>query len=72
VERLWSATLLSISPQQDRNVKMEVSGDVPRAPSHAAKRTKADLLLTECYPYSNLQIHGYTIICAVPIPVVSV
>jgi len=29
--------------------------------------------LTECYPYGgNLRIHGYAIICAVPIPVVSV
>jgi hypothetical protein len=31
------------------------------------------VLVTECYPYrSNLRIHGYAIICAVPIPVVRV
>ena len=46
------------------------SGDVPRVLSQAAKQTKADLLVTECYPYSgNLRILGYAIICAVPIPV---
>ncbi|MGB0107895.1 MAG: hypothetical protein WBP52_05285, partial [Terriglobales bacterium] len=41
--------------------------------SQAAKQTKADLLVTVCYPYGgNLRIHGYAIICAVPIPVLSV
>jgi nucleotide-binding universal stress UspA family protein len=49
------------------------SGDVPKALSQAAKQTKADLMVTGCYPYSgNLGIHGYGIICAVPIPVLSV
>jgi hypothetical protein len=49
------------------------SGDVPHALSEAVKQTKADLLVTECYPYGgNLRIHGYAIICAVPIPVLSV
>ena len=35
----------------------------------AATQTKADLLVTGCYPYgTHLQTHGYAIICAVPIP----
>jgi nucleotide-binding universal stress UspA family protein len=62
--------------QLDVGVKAEVfigSGDVPKVLSQAAAQTKADLLVTECYPYGgNLRIHGYAIICAVPIPVLSV
>ncbi|MGB8014152.1 MAG: universal stress protein [Terriglobales bacterium] len=62
--------------QQNMDVKAEVfigSGDVPEVLNQAAKQTKADLLVTECYPYGgNLRIHGYAIICAVPIPVLSV
>jgi len=62
--------------QQDMGTKAEVfigSGDVPKVLSQAAKETKADLLVTGCYPYGgNLGIHGYGIICAVPIPVLSV
>ena len=41
--------------------------------SQAAKQTKADLLVTGCYPYGgHLRTHGYGIICAVPIPVLNV
>ena len=62
--------------QQDTGIKADVfigSGDVPKVLSQAAKQTKADLLVTVCYPYGgNLRIHGYAIICAVPIPVLSV
>jgi nucleotide-binding universal stress UspA family protein len=62
--------------QQDMGIKADViigSGDVPKALSQAVKQTKADLLVSECYPYSgNLRIHGYAIICAVSIPVLSV
>jgi nucleotide-binding universal stress UspA family protein len=62
--------------QRDMGVKADVfigSGDVPQVLSQLAKQTKADLLVTECYPYGgNLRIHGYAIICAVPIPVLSV
>jgi nucleotide-binding universal stress UspA family protein len=62
--------------QKDTSVKADVfigSGDVPKVLSQAVKETKADLLVTECYPYGgNLRIHGYAIICAVPIPVLSV
>ena len=62
--------------QRDMGIKTDVfigSGDVPRVLSQAAMQTKADLLVTECYPYGgNLRIYGYAIICAVPIPVLSV
>ncbi len=62
--------------QQEMGIKAEVfigSGDVPKVLSQAAKQTKADLLVTGCYPYGgNLRTHGYSIICAVPIPILSV
>jgi len=62
--------------QQDMGIKADVfigSGDVPKVLSQAAHQTKADLLVTVCYPYGgNLRIHGYAIICALPIPVLSV
>jgi nucleotide-binding universal stress UspA family protein len=62
--------------QKDMGTKADVfigNGDVPKALSQAAQQTKADLLVTGCYPYGgNLGIHGYGIICAVPIPVLSV
>ena len=62
--------------QKDMGTKAEVfigSGDVPKVLCQAAKQTKADLLVIECYPYGdNLRVHGYGIICAVPIPVLSV
>jgi nucleotide-binding universal stress UspA family protein len=62
--------------QKDTAVMSDVfigSGDVPKVLSQAAKQTKADLLVTECYPYGgNLRINGYGIICTVPIPVLSV
>jgi len=39
----------------------------------AVRQAKADVLVTECYPYGgNLRTHGYAIICAEPIPVLSV
>jgi nucleotide-binding universal stress UspA family protein len=62
--------------QEKAGAKAELfigSGDVPKVLSQAVKETNADLLVTECYPYGgNLRIHGYAIICAVPIPVLSV
>jgi nucleotide-binding universal stress UspA family protein len=62
--------------QQDMGIKAEVfigSGDVPKVLSQAAKQTKADLLVIGCRPYGgHLRTHGYAIICAVPIPVLSV
>ncbi len=62
--------------QQVMGIKADVfigSGDVPKVLSQAAKQTKADLLVTGCRPYGgHLRTHGYAIICAVPIPVLSV
>jgi hypothetical protein len=49
------------------------SGDVPSVLAQAVQQTKADLLVLQCYPYSgNLRVHGYAIICAVPVPVLNV
>ena len=62
--------------QKEMNIKADVligSGDVPKVLSEVARQTNADLLVIACYPYGgNLRIHGYAIICAVPIPVLSV
>jgi len=62
--------------QRDIGINANVfigSGDVPKVLSQAAKQTKADLLVTGCHPYGgHLRTHGYAIICAVPIPVLSV
>ncbi len=62
--------------QRDMGTKAVVligSGDAPKVLSQAVQQTKADLLVTGCYPYEgNLRIHGYAIICAVPIPVLNV
>jgi nucleotide-binding universal stress UspA family protein len=62
--------------QQDMGTQADVfigSGDVPKVLSEAAQQTKADLLVTGCNPYgSHLRTHGYSIICAVPIPVLNV
>jgi nucleotide-binding universal stress UspA family protein len=62
--------------QQRLGIKADVfigSGDVPKVLSEAAKQTNADLLVTGSYPYGgHLRTHGYSIICAVPIPVLNV
>ncbi len=62
--------------QQETGINAEVfigSGDVPMVLGQAAKQTKADLLVTGCRPYGlHLRTHGYAIICAVPIPVLSI
>jgi len=48
------------------------SGDVPMVLNQAVKQTGADLLITGCRPYGrHLRTHGYAIIRAVPIPVLS-
>ena len=49
------------------------SGDVDKVLAQFANKTKADLLVFDCYPYNeNLRMHGYAIICSVSIPVLSV
>ncbi len=62
--------------QKDMGITADVfigSGDVSKVLSEAAKQTKADLLVSGCRPYGgHLRTHGYSIICAVPIPVLSV
>ena len=62
--------------QRDIDIKTDVfigSGDVPMVLGQAAKHTNADLLVTGCRPYGlHLRTHGYSIICAVPIPVLSI
>jgi nucleotide-binding universal stress UspA family protein len=82
VDQKWKDALVGDASQriaklqQEMDIKADVligSGDVPKILSQAAKQTKADLLVTACYPYGgNLRIHGYAIICSVPIPVLSV
>jgi nucleotide-binding universal stress UspA family protein len=82
VDREWKEALVSDASQriaklqQDMGIKADVfigSGDAPKVLCQAAKQTKADLLVTGCYPYGGrLRTHGYAIICAVPIPVLSV
>jgi len=62
--------------QQNMDVKPKIfvgSGDVSEVLSREAEQTKADLLVNECYPYGgNLRLHGFGVISAVPIPVLSV
>jgi len=62
--------------QQKMAIKTDVfigSGDVPKVLSQAVTQTEADLLVTGCHPYGGrLRTHGYAIICAVPIPILSV
>jgi nucleotide-binding universal stress UspA family protein len=82
VKQKWKEALVSNASrqiaeiQQRMGLKADVfigSGHVPRILCQAAKQTKADLLVTGCRPYGgHLRTHGYAIICAVPIPVLSV
>jgi nucleotide-binding universal stress UspA family protein len=62
--------------QQETGVQADVfigSGEMPKVLSQAAKQTKADLLVTGCYPYGgHLRTHGFGVICAVSIPVLNV
>jgi nucleotide-binding universal stress UspA family protein len=82
VDQRWKEEIVGNASQQmaklqrDTGIKADIfigSGDVPKVLSQAAKQTKADLLVTGCYPYGgHLRTHGYGIICAVSIPVLSV
>ena len=62
--------------QRDLGIEAGVfigSGDTASGLRQAAEETNADLLVTGCQPYGGyLRTHGYAIICAMPIPVVSV
>jgi nucleotide-binding universal stress UspA family protein len=82
VDQRWKKEIVSNASeqmtklQQDTGIKGDVfigSGDVPTVLNGVAKQTKADLLVTGCYPYAgHLRTHGYGIICGVQIPVLSV
>ncbi len=75
-EFVGSASQQVAELQQKIGIKADVfigSGDVPKVLSQAAKQTKADLLVTGCRPYDNhLRTHGYALICAARVPVLSV
>ncbi len=78
----WKEALVSDASQQiakiqqDMGIQADVfigSGHPAKVLCQAAKQTKADLLVTGCYPYGGrLRTHGYEIICGVPVPVLSV
>jgi nucleotide-binding universal stress UspA family protein len=78
----WKAALVGDASehiaelQRDLGIHANIyigSGDVPKVLHHAVEQTKADLLVTGCQPYGGyLRTHGNAIICAMPIPVVSV
>jgi nucleotide-binding universal stress UspA family protein len=82
IDRKWEKALVADAAERiarllrDMSIKADVfigSGDVPKVLREVVKQTKADVLVTTCYPYAgNLAIHGYAIICAVPVPVLSV
>ena len=82
VDQKWKEDLVSNASQQMAKLQKETgvaaevfigSGDVPKVLGQAVQQTKADLLVNGCYPYGgHLRTHGFGIICAVPIPVLSV
>jgi nucleotide-binding universal stress UspA family protein len=82
VNETWKKELVGDAAEQMANLQKEMrldapviigSGDVPTVLSQAAEQTKADLLVTGCWPYGgHLRTHGYGTICAVPVPVLSV
>jgi nucleotide-binding universal stress UspA family protein len=82
IDRKWKESLVSDASQhlaelqQAMQTRADVfigSGDACKVLNQAARQTKADLLVTGCRPYGGrLRTHGYAIICAVPIPVLSV
>jgi nucleotide-binding universal stress UspA family protein len=61
--------------QQELGIQAETfigSGDLPKVLCQAANETKADLLIIGSRPYgSHLRTHTYSIICAVPVPILS-
>ena len=81
VNQEWKAALVGDASkhiaelQRDLGINANVyigSGDVPKVLRQAVEQTKADLLVTGSQPYGGyLRTHGYAIISAMPIPVVS-
>ncbi len=82
IDHAWEKVILGnaaqqmVRLQQETGVKAETfigSGEVPKVLNQAALQTKADLLVTGCYPYGgHLRTHGYGIICSVQVPVLNV
>jgi len=62
--------------QKEMGTNAEVfigSGDIPKALSLAAQQSQADVLVTGFQPYGGyLKTHGYAVITALPIPVLSI
>lgn len=75
-ELVGDATEHMADLQREMGIKADVfigSGDVPKELSRAAKQAEADLLVTGFQPYGGyLKTHGYAVICAMAIPVLSV
>jgi len=76
VDQRWKDELVSNASRQMDRVQQQTgigNGDLGVVLGDAVKRAQADLLVNGCYPYSgHLRTHGYGVICAVPIPVLSV
>ncbi|HEV3220235.1 MAG TPA: universal stress protein [Candidatus Acidoferrales bacterium] len=81
VNTAWKKELVSDASRQIAELQSEMdiqadvfigSGEPPKVLSHAARHTKADLLITGSYPYGvNLRTHAYGIISSMAIPVLS-
>ena len=82
VDQSWKEKLISNATEQMAELQRKMSlkadifigsGDVPKVLRQAVEQTKADLLVTECYPYGvHLRTRGYGIMSAVTVPVLSV
>jgi nucleotide-binding universal stress UspA family protein len=82
VNQKWKNALLTDATRQMARLQQRMktqaavfigSGDVRQVLAQAVKATKADLLVTGSRPYGgNFRTHGYAIISAVSIPVLSV
>ena len=82
VNQKWKEALVGDAAQHIADIQREMgikadtfigSGDVPGVLSQSAKQMKADLLVIGCRPYGvSLRTHGYAIIRASRIPVLSV
>jgi nucleotide-binding universal stress UspA family protein len=69
-----SAHMADLQAEMGTNAGVFIgSGDVPKALGQAAEQTSADLLVTGFQPYGGyLKTHGYAVITALPIPVLSI
>ena len=82
VNPLWKKELVGDASEHMAALQKEMgtnadvfigSGNIPKALSHAARQTNADLLVAGFQPYGGyLKTHGYAVIAALPIPVLSI